>query len=200
MKKRELVFGSHNLHKVKEVRAKLANIPEIILKSLPDFGQVPEVVEDRPTIEGNSQKKAQEFAIQLDRLVLADDSGLEVDALNGAPGVYSARYAGEDGNFEANIQKLLKEMKNVPEEKRTARFVCVMTLATPEKILFSVRGTLEGKIAFDLKGTHGFGYDPVFIVLNRNQRLAELPLEEKNKISHRAQALELFLQRWDDSF
>ncbi|HZD60371.1 MAG TPA: RdgB/HAM1 family non-canonical purine NTP pyrophosphatase, partial [Anaerolineae bacterium] len=119
---------------------------------------------------------------------VADDSGLEVDALNGAPGIYSARYAGEQGNAERNNEKLLHELQGVEAERRTARFRCVAVLATPDGWSISAEGTLEGRIAFEHHGKRGFGYDPIFIPEGESRTVAEMPLDEKNKISHRSKA------------
>ncbi|MEK7482928.1 MAG: RdgB/HAM1 family non-canonical purine NTP pyrophosphatase [Planctomycetota bacterium] len=199
MKPSEIIFGTRNLHKLQEVQTKLAKGTNLKIWALSEFDRVPEVEEDLPDLEGNSRKKAEIWASILKRWVLADDSGLMVDALQGRPGVYSARYSGEKATAEQNNTKLLQEMSTIPDPERTARFRCVLTLASPEGMIFQVSGSLEGKIAMNLRGHHGFGYDPLFI-LKKNKRfeirLAELSLEKKNKISHRARALEQFMLHW----
>lgn len=201
-KNTEIVFGTRNLHKLEEVHAKLASCLKIRVRGLAEFDPVPEVEEDQPDFLGNSRKKAETWASFLKRWVLADDSGLVVDALYGQPGVYSARYAGKNATAEENNTKLLQAMKHVPFPHRTAHFHCVLTLASPEGTLFQVSGSLHGKIATDLKGIHGFGYDPLFILPTTSKRrflirLAELPMAQKNRISHRARALEQFVLKWN---
>jgi non-canonical purine NTP pyrophosphatase (RdgB/HAM1 family) len=190
-----ILFASQNAHKIKEVQEKLSAYPPIKILSLLDFSAFPEIKEDRKTFEGNSFKKAREVALTFKHFTLADDSGLVVDALKGAPGIYSARYAGEKASDEENRNKLLMELKDIPKAQRQAHFVCVLTLASPQgKKLLSVRSTLKGSIAFTPKGVFGFGYDPLFI-LPDGRTLAELPLEEKNTISHRAKALKRFVHK-----
>lgn len=179
---KSLVFGSSNAGKVLEVEAILG--PGWLVKSARDFPGFPEVDEDRDTFEGNAAKKAHAFAEYSGSISLADDSGLVVDALDGRPGVYSARYA---PTAEARIEKLLAELKDVPAERRTARFVCVLCLAAPGGVEFFARGTCEGRIGFAPKGAGGFGYDPVFL-LPDGRSMAELSRDEKSTISHRGVA------------
>lgn len=184
---RELVFASSNQGKVKELQALLGE--GWVVKSAKDFPNIPEVVEDAPTFEGNAAKKAHAFAQATGLIALADDSGLVVDALGGRPGVHSARYAPTESE---RIDKLLGELNGVPAEKRTARFVCVLCLATPEGSETFTRGTCEGAIGFERKGAHGFGYDPVF-VLPSGKTMSELTRDEKSALSHRGHAFRAML-------
>lgn len=183
---KSLLIATANAHKAEELRALL---PGLSIKTLLDFPQVPAVVEDGVTFEENARKKAEEISQRFGLPVLADDSGLCVDALGGAPGVYSARYA--EGTDMKRYEKLLLALKDVPAGSRTARFVCVIALAIPGSSTILVRGECEGAIDFAPKGELGFGYDPVFIVGEGPRTMAELSMEEKNRISHRARALEL---------
>ncbi|MCA8912736.1 MAG: non-canonical purine NTP pyrophosphatase [Planctomycetes bacterium] len=244
-----IVVGTNNRHKLREIRQILSDVPGVELVGLSAYTGVPDVVENADTFAGNAQKKAYELArfialagrvgfasqstsmddedetdfealsarryrtvsgrqkkvsltpermpkvtrpANLDLLVMADDSGLEVDVLGGAPGVISARYAGKHGDDAANNRLLLKNLKGVPPEKRKARFVCEIALASPEGILFTVRGTVEGRIIDEERGGGGFGYDPLFFYPPLDQTFGEIPAEEKNKISHRSQALAQF--------
>ncbi|MDO9081245.1 MAG: RdgB/HAM1 family non-canonical purine NTP pyrophosphatase, partial [Desulfuromonadales bacterium] len=141
------------------------------------------------TFAENATKKAATIALLSGRLTLADDSGLEVAALAGEPGIHSARYAGEDADDAANNRKLLAALATLPPEQRAAAFVCVMALCTPDGSCRTFAGRLEGAIINELRGTEGFGYDPLFVVAGEQRTLAEIPLAEKNRISHRAQAL-----------
>jgi len=182
-----LVIGTHNRKKGLEI-AQILDASGLRLLTLDEFPGAPEPVEDADTLEGNAIKKATELADALGRMVAADDSGLEVDALGGEPGVFSARYGGEHGNDLRNIERLLREMKDVPPEKRTARFRTVVAVAVPGELLGTVDGALEGTIALEPRGSNGFGYDPVFIVPGLGATCAELAPDEKNSISHRGQA------------
>ncbi|KKB43380.1 XTP/dITP diphosphatase [Bacillus thermotolerans] len=158
-------------------------------KTLLDYPSLPDVEETGETFEENAVLKAEAISKQTGTLVIADDSGLVVDALSGRPGVYSARYAGEQKDDEANIQKVLTELKGVPDEKRTARFYCALAVAMPGKETVTVFGTCEGRIIASKRGTNGFGYDPIFFVDDLNKTLAELKSDEKNSISHRGEAI-----------
>ena len=162
---------------------------------LSDLGpDVPEVVEDGLTFEENALKKALTYFRHFQLPVIADDSGLEVDALGGKPGVFSARYAGEKASDEENIAKLLAELHNVPLEKRSARFVCVIAYVDGKNDPLIAKGFCSGQIAFEPKGSNGFGYDPIFYLPQYEKTMAQLEPEEKNKISHRSKALEQFVQ------
>lgn len=182
-----LVIGTHNRKKCREI-ARILETPGLRLLTLDEFPDAPEPVEDADTLEGNAIKKATELADALGRMVVADDSGLEVDALGGRPGVYSARYGGEHGNDVRNIERVLSEMQDVLPENRTARFRTVAAVAVPGELLATVDGTLEGTIGLEQRGSNGFGYDPVFIVPDLGKTCAELEPDEKNSISHRGQA------------
>lgn len=184
---RSLVFATSNQGKLRELRVLLG--PAWTVLSASDFPHLPEVEEDAPTFEGNAAKKAHAFARALGLWALADDSGLCVDALEGRPGVLSARYAATDG---ARIARLLEELTEVPEARRTARFVCAMALVSPDGAERMTRGTCEGRIGHLAKGSHGFGYDPVFY-LPDGRSLAELSTEEKSAVSHRGAAFRLIV-------
>jgi XTP/dITP diphosphohydrolase len=183
-----LVLATTNQGKIREIVSGLA-LPALIYRSLMDYPQIPEIAEDGATFRENAFKKAQVVSTFVNLPVLADDSGLEVDALQGAPGIYSARFAGTGASDQANNEKLLSLLKEIPEEQRTARFVCVMVLYLPSGDWFQAEGICEGRIALKQAGGHGFGYDPVFYVSEFQKTMAELPLETKNRISHRARAL-----------
>ena len=149
-----------------------------------------EITEDGQTFEDNSLKKAREIMKLCGQITIADDSGLMVDCLDGAPGVYSARFAGEDGNDEKNNQKLLMLLEGVPEEKRTAEFVSVITMVYPDGNIITARGECRGRIITEPAGDNGFGYDPLFVPDGYDRTFAQLTAEEKNSVSHRAAALE----------
>ena len=185
---RELVMATRNSHKLAEARAILADAG-VGVRGLDEFDEVPEVVEDRDTFEGNAAKKAEEVASATGRATLADDSGLVVDALGGAPGVLSARYAGRDGDNAANNAKLLTEMTDVVDSERTARFVCVIALAWEGRQTHLFRGETEGRMGRELKGCEGFGYDPLFVSDDLGDTVAEAGSTEKNAVSHRGRAL-----------
>ena len=184
-----LIIASNNAHKVTEIKAILAPYINSI-QSLKDAGIDIDVVEDGKTFAENALKKAREvLAVSDADAALSDDSGLEVDALCGAPGVYSARYAGEGHDDAANNEKLLAEMKDVPMDKRTCRFVSAVSLVRRNQEPITVIGTVEGKLLFSPRGTGGFGYDPLFFYEPSGKSFAELSAQEKNEISHRARAL-----------
>jgi XTP/dITP diphosphohydrolase len=183
----DLLLATHNAHKTREFRELLGHNFEVIdLSAFPEIA-IPE--ETEWTFEENATLKA--IAASQNRLVVADDSGLEVDALDGAPGIYSARYAGENASDAENVEKLLRELRarNVADEKRSARFRCVIVLARNGKLLGTFEGVIEGNVVDLPRGSGGFGYDPVFQPTGFEQTFAEMPPELKNKISHRAQAI-----------
>ena len=157
--------------------------------TLDAYPTIPKPDEDADSFEGNARKKALHYARLTDLWALADDSGLEVDALAGEPGVYSARYAGEDCSDAANNAKLLAKLSGVPGERRSARFLCVVALANPNDVVATASGTLEGVIVDEPRGHNGFGYDPHFFVPEHGATAAEMPPEQKNRISHRGKAL-----------
>ncbi len=182
---KRLVLATRNAHKVEELR-ELLNDEEIQVLSLEDFPDMPEVVEDGDTFAANALKKARSVAKVVQLPTLADDSGLEVDLLAGAPGVYSARFAGSKATDLDNNQKLLSLLKDHPEIKeRTGRFKSVIALVMPDGLEKVVEGSCEGLILTELRGKSGFGYDPLFFVPEYNATFAELSMEIKNKISHR---------------
>ncbi len=190
----EVLLATGNPHKLEEVRAVLEPIGWTVL-GLDDLdGPIPpEPVEDADTFEGNARIKASEYARATGRMALADDSGLEVDALDGAPGVFSARFAGVDGDRatrdRANNDLLVERLAGTPQHERTARFVCAMCLADPEGgILAETRGTFDGTIVLEPRGTNGFGYDPHLLLPEEGRTSAELSPEEKNARSHRGAA------------
>ena len=157
--------------------------------SLNDFSDIPEIEEDGKTFTENALKKALFYSTYLEQLTLADDSGLEVEALKGMPGVHSARYAGEKASPGENNQKLLREMEGIPTSKRGARFKCVMALASTDGRKAVTEGVCRGRIGFKEVGKRGFGYDPLFILPHDGKTMAQISIEEKNRISHRGKAL-----------
>lgn len=182
-----LIIATRNPGKLEEIRLLLG--PEIRLRSLADFADLPDIVEDGDTFEANAVKKARTVARHTGCPALADDSGLEVDALGGAPGVHSARFAGENATDAQNNAKLLHLLGETPEEKRTARFRCVIGITTPDGAVRTARGRCEGRILKRPRGRGGFGYDPLFLVPALKLTFAELSPGEKNRISHRGRAL-----------
>ncbi|PLR98066.1 XTP/dITP diphosphatase [Bacillus sp. T33-2] len=186
---KEVIIATKNKGKAKEFE-RIFQPKGFSVKTLLDFPEIDEVEETGTTFKENAILKAETVSKVLGKMVIADDSGLEVDALEGRPGVYSARYAGIEKNDEANIDKVLDELRNVPQEERSARFCCALAVAAPGAETITVFGTCEGKILAERRGTHGFGYDPVFLVSETGKTMAELLPEEKNKISHRAKAIE----------
>jgi len=183
----ELVLATRNRHKQDELAALLGNLG-IRIRTLDEFPEAPEVIEDGETCEANAIKKARAIADATGFPAVADDTGLEVDALEGRPGIFAARYAGEGATYEDNYRKLLHELAGVPHERRAARFVTVAAIAFPTDGVQVARGVLEGLIAEAPSGTQGFGYDPIFVVPELGQTLAQLSAEQKNRISHRAKA------------
>jgi XTP/dITP diphosphohydrolase len=183
---RKLLIATTNQHKLAEYRALLGDVP-FELVGLGDIGITDDVEETGDTFKANAQIKAEAYSQHSGLLTLADDSGLEIAALNGAPGVYSARYGGVSGPEQLAL--VLKQLEGKPFHERMARFVCVIAIAEPGKPVQFVEGTVPGAIEFEPKGTHGFGYDPLFYLLDRGVTMAQLPPEEKNQISHRAQAV-----------
>ncbi len=185
-----IVMASHNQHKIKEIEAITQKFGMPVI-SRDDAGVPPvEIVEDGETFEENSLKKAQEIQKLCGRITLADDSGLEVDYLGGAPGVYSARFAGEDSSDAKNNEKLLKLLDGLKKDDRKAKFVSVITMVFPDGEVLTARGECPGRIITAPAGENGFGYDPLFVPDGYDKTFAQLTAEEKNRISHRAKALE----------
>ncbi len=183
----KLFIATQNQGKAREFRRLLAPLEATLCFPF-DLGLEIDVLEDGDTYKHNARKKAQAYVHASNLLTLADDSGLEVDALDGAPGIRSARYA--PGHDSDRVTALLAQLHNVPWEQRTARFRCVVVIATPTGELYSAEGTCEGQIAFEQTGQGGFGYDPIFYLPSHDCTMAQLPREEKNRISHRARAIE----------
>lgn len=197
---RELLIASGNPGKIKEICAYLQDL-ELDIKGLNDYHISSDVVEDGNTFQDNALKKARTRANETGVLTLADDSGLEVDCLNGRPGIYSARYSGPEASDEDNNRKLVEEIKRFPPEQCTARYRIVIALVDPElEEEITVDGTCEGRIITTPRGDKGFGYDPFFFLPEYGKTMAELPLSIKNRISHRANALkkvrELLIDRY----
>ncbi len=182
-----LVIATGNAHKTREFREMLGS--EFAISDLKDYPAIPLIDETGASLEENATLKAVAVSKVVPGRVLGDDSGLEVDALGGAPGVYSARYAGSDANDQRNREKLLDELANCCREQRTARFRCVLALAEDGKLIGTVTGAVEGRIIDEIRGTHGFGYDSLFVPLGFEQTFAELPAATKNTLSHRANAV-----------
>jgi len=184
----KLVLATKNEGKIKEMTELLAG-QDIEILSLADFPEIEEIVEDGETFRENAIIKATEVCMQTGLPTLADDSGLEVDCLEGLPGVYSARFAGEERDNSANKKKLLELLEGVPAEERTARFKCIIAVADTDCFVYISEGTCEGLITSEERGDGGFGYDPLFYLPEYDKTFAELDLETKNKISHRGKAL-----------
>ena len=187
---KRMIFATGNENKMKEIREILGALPLEIL-SMKEAGISADIVEDGNTFEENALIKARAICKLAGEMVLADDSGLEIDYLNKEPGIYSARYMGEDTSYHIKNNSLINRLEGVPDEKRTARFVCAIAAVFPDGKELVVRGTVEGIIGYEEKGENGFGYDPIFYLPERECTTAELPSEEKNSISHRGNALRL---------
>jgi XTP/dITP diphosphohydrolase len=183
-----IIFATKNEGKMKEVREILSDLPYRV-QSMEEAGIDIDVVEDGDTFEANAIKKAREICEVSQSIVLADDSGLEIDFFDQAPGVYSARYLGKDTPYSEKNAIILNRMKKVSEEERTARFVCAIAVAFPDGRTHVVRGTIEGIIGYESKGDNGFGYDPIFYVPEYGMTTSEMPPELKNQLSHRGKAL-----------
>lgn len=186
-----IVLATTNKNKIREFREILKDF-EVEIKALSDFGPIPEAIEDGATFDENAYKKAHHTARVLGLPAIADDSGLVVDALNGAPGVYSARYAGEDATDDKNCEKLLSELSG--KTNRNAKFVCNLSIAVPSGPALTYEAECEGVILEEKRGTSGFGYDPLFYFEEFGKTFAELDMAEKNKVSHRGKALTEFKQ------
>ena len=185
----KLVVATYNVKKRAEILELLADMPIEVL-SLDDFPGTKEVEEDGATFGENAEKKALGYAKQIGCLTLGEDSGLAVDCLNGEPGIYSARYAGEAKDDLANCKKVLERMKGVPEAKRAAAFVSAVSLATPERVIATVEGKVEGRIANEMRGTNGFGYDPLFFYPEFGTTFGQVDTKKKHSVSHRGKALQ----------
>lgn len=193
----KIVLGSRNPKKKRELLHLLAEFaPQIALLSLEDFPQVEEVEENETTFLGNAEKKASQYALATKQWALADDSGLSVDFLNGAPGVYSARYAGEPRDQSRNNAKLIEALRGVPQEKRGAHFTCTLALSDSQgKIQLTAQAHCQGTILESARGEGGFGYDPLFYYPPLQRSFAELRAEEKDRVSHRGLAIREFVEK-----
>lgn len=185
---KEVIIATKNVGKAQEFEGIFSPYGIKVLTLL-DFPEIEDVEETGTTFEENAIIKAESIALKLDKMVIGDDSGLIIDALDGRPGIYSARYAGLQKNDEDNNEKVLRELSSVPAEQRQARFYCALAVSAPNEESYTVSGTCEGEILFERRGTNGFGYDPIFFVNEKGKAMAELSKEEKNQISHRANAL-----------
>lgn len=184
---RKLLIATHNPGKIREYQTLLADLP-LLVTSLRAEGIVDDVEETGETFAANARLKAHAYARQSGLWTWADDSGLEVDALDGRPGVYSARYAGPGATDRDRYQKVLAELQQYPERPRSARFWCVVAIASPDDEIFIAEASVEGEIIAEARGEHGFGYDPIFYLPDLDKTMAELPAEIKNQISHRGKA------------
>lgn len=194
MKADKIVFATGNADKMREIRMIMADLG-LEIQSMKEAGVDADIVEDGKTFEENAVIKASAIAEELGKkgvkaVVLADDSGLEIDYLNREPGIYSARYMGEDTSYAVKNASLIQRLEGVPDEKRTARFVCVIAAVFPDGRKFTTRAAIEGRIGYEERGQNGFGYDPIFYLPEYGLYSAELEPEEKNRISHRGKALE----------
>ena len=187
---KRLIFATGNENKMKEIRMILGDLDYEIL-SMKEAGIDVDIVEDGKTFEENAMIKAKAISKIANCLVLADDSGLEVDYMDKQPGIMSARWMGEDTSYRIKNQKIIDNLEGVPKEQRTARFVCAIAAAFPDGKVITKRGTIEGIIGYEERGENGFGYDPIFFVPEFGKTTAELSPEEKNKISHRGKALRM---------
>lgn len=184
---KDIIFATKNKGKIKEIKNILGD--KFNVKSIEEVGIFDDILEDGNTFEENAIKKATEIMKKTGEIVLADDSGLEIDFLNKAPGVYSSRYMGENTPYEIKNKKILELLKDVKKDDRTARFVSVIAMAMPNEEPIITKGILEGTIAYEISGENGFGYDPIFYIPHLKKTSAELSLKEKNEISHRGKAL-----------
>lgn len=190
MELKKIVFATGNKGKVKEIQMILADLGVEVI-TMKDAGIRIDIEENGTTYEENAMIKARAVAAYTDSIVMADDSGLEIDYLNKEPGVFSARYLGEDTSYRIKNANLISRLNGVPDEKRTARFVCAIAAVFPDGTEVTTRGTIEGIIGYEEKGSNGFGYDPIFYVPEFGKTTAELSEEEKNQVSHRGNALRL---------
>ena len=194
MKIEKMIFATGNEGKMREVRMILGDLGAEIL-SLKEAGIQAEAEENGTTFEENAVIKAKEIMEKTGALVLADDSGLEVDALNGEPGIYSAHYMGHETSYHIKNKNLIERLEGKTGEERSARFVCAIAACFPDGRVLTTRGTMEGQIGYEEKGENGFGYDPIFYLPEYQCYSGELPLEEKNKLSHRGKALRLMKEQ-----
>ncbi len=193
---KRVIFATKNKGKIREIQAVLGDSYEVI--TMEEAGINTDIDETGTTFEENAAIKAETVRDLCGEIVLADDSGLEIDYLNGEPGIYSARYMGHDTSYDIKNKNLIDRLAGVPDEKRTARFVCAVAAAFPDKPTIVVRGTMEGIIGYEIKGENGFGYDPIFFLPEYGMTSAELSPEEKNRISHRGKALRAIKEKLEE--
>ena len=191
---RKIIFATGNEEKMREIREILALLPVEVL-SMKEAGIQANIIEDGKTFEENAVIKAKAIAQLSEEIVLADDSGLVIDYLNGEPGIYSARYMGEDTSYRIKNGNLIQRLEGVPDEERTARFVCAIAAAFPDGTVLTTEGTVEGRIGYEEKGENGFGYDPIFCLPEYGCTTAQLTEEKKNEISHRGKALRKMVEK-----
>lgn len=189
-----IIFATGNEGKMREIRMILADLGLEIL-SMKEAGISADIEENGKTFEENAKIKAKAIAEFCEDIVLADDSGLEIDALNGEPGVYSARYMGEDTSYHLKNKNLIDRLEGVPDEERMARFVCAIAAVLPDGRVLESKGTIEGRIGYEERGENGFGYDPIFMLPEYGKSTAEISAEEKNELSHRGKALRLMKEQ-----
>ena len=189
-----IIFATGNEGKMREIRMIMSDLGLEIL-SMKEAGLYADVDENGTTFEENAVIKAKGIAALCNDIVLADDSGLEIDALNKEPGVYSARYMGEDTSYTIKNMNLVERLNGVPDEQRTARFVCAIAAALPDGRVLETKAAMEGRIGYEERGENGFGYDPIFVLPEFGKTTAELSAEEKNKLSHRGKALRLMKEK-----
>ena len=186
-----IIFATGNPNKVREIRSILSDFEDVRVITMKEAGITADIVEDGTSFEENARIKAEAVCRLSGEIAMADDSGLVIDYLNGEPGIYSARYMGEDTSYHIKNNALIGRLEGVPDEQRTARFVCAVAAAIPGGETRVVRGVMEGRIGYEEKGENGFGYDPIFYLPSYGKTSAEIPPEEKNRISHRGQALRM---------
>ena len=191
---RKIIFATGNEEKMREIREILALLPVEVL-SMKEAGIQANIIEDGKTFEENAVIKAKAIAQLSEEIVLADDSGLVIDYLNGEPGIYSARYMGEDTSYRIKNGNLIQRLEGVPDEERTAQFVCAIAAAFPDGTVLTTKGTVEGRIGYEEKGENGFGYDPIFYLPEYGCTTAQLTEEKKNEISHRGKALRKMVEK-----
>lgn len=191
---KRIIFATGNENKMKEVRMILKDLPYEIL-SMKEAGISADIIEDGTTFEENAEIKAKTIMNMTGDIVMADDSGLEVDFLDKAPGIYSARFLGEDTSYHIKNQYIMDKLKEAVGEERNARFVCAIACAFPDGHIETVRGTIEGEIGYEEKGKNGFGYDPIFYIPSYGCTTAEMSPEQKNEISHRGRALQMIKEK-----
>lgn len=196
---RRIIFATGNQGKMREIKMILADLDVEVL-SLKEAGIEADIVEDGETFEENAVIKAKTIMEMTGDIVLADDSGLEIDYLNKEPGIYSARYMGEDTSYDIKNNNLIGRLNGVPDEERTARFVCVIAAAFPNGDILTTKGTIEGIIGYEIKGSNGFGYDPIFYLPQYQCTTAELDMELKNELSHRGKALRAMKEQLKNKF